>query len=83
MDPQGSGPFIAAAQWIQGTLFGTVATVAAVVAVGVVGLLMLTGRINWRYGMVVVLGSGLIDQSQKMTVAAMAMAEKKVCAHRS
>jgi integrase len=30
-----------------------------------------------------VLGSGLIDQSQKMTVAAMAMAEKKVCAHRS
>ena len=29
------------------------------------------------------LGSGLIDQSQKMTVAAMAIAEKKVCAHRS
>ena len=29
------------------------------------------------------LGSGLIDQSQKMTVAAMAMAEKKVWAHRS
>ena len=29
------------------------------------------------------LGSGLIDQSQKMTVAAMQMAEKKVWAHRS
>ena len=29
------------------------------------------------------LGSGLIDQSQKMTVAAMQTAEKKVCAHRS
>ena len=29
------------------------------------------------------LGSGLIDQSQKMTVAAMAMAEKKVWAQRS
>lgn len=29
------------------------------------------------------LGSGLIDQSQKMTVAAMHMAEKKVWAHRS
>jgi type IV secretion system protein VirB2 len=56
MDPQGSGPFIAAAQWIQGTLFGTVATVAAVIAVGVVGLLMLTGRINYRYGLVVILG---------------------------
>ena len=29
------------------------------------------------------LGSGLIDQSQKMTVAAIAMAEKKVWAHLS
>lgn len=29
------------------------------------------------------LGSGLIDHSQKMTAAAMQMAEKKVCAHRS
>ena len=29
------------------------------------------------------LGSGLIDQSQKMTVAAMQMAEKKVWEHRS
>lgn len=31
----------------------------------------------------VFLGSGLIDQSQKMTVAAMQMAEKKVWAHLS
>ena len=29
------------------------------------------------------LGSGLIDQSQKMMVAAMQIAEKNVCAHRS
>jgi hypothetical protein len=29
------------------------------------------------------LGSGLIDQSQKMTVAAMEMADMKVWAHRS
>ena len=29
------------------------------------------------------LGSGLIDHNQKMTVAAMQMAEKNVCAHRS
>jgi hypothetical protein len=29
------------------------------------------------------LGSGLIDQSQKMTVAAMQMADMKVCAQRS
>lgn len=29
------------------------------------------------------LGSGLIDQIQKMTMAAIAMADMKVCAHRS
>lgn len=55
-DPQGSGPIVSAVQWLQGTLLGTVATVVAVIAVACVGLLMLTGRINWRYGAVVILG---------------------------
>ncbi|MBB4642577.1 TrbC/VirB2 family protein [Rhizorhapis suberifaciens] len=55
-DPQGSGVILGAAHWIQGTLLGSVATVVAVIAVGVVGLLMLSGRINWRYGAVVILG---------------------------
>ncbi len=55
-DPQGSGVIIGAARWVQGTLLGTVATVVAIVAVAVVGFLMLTGRMNWRYGAVVILG---------------------------
>ena len=55
-DPAGSGPIIGALEWIQGTLLGTVATVVAVVAVAVVGFMMLTGRINWRYGATVILG---------------------------
>ncbi len=55
-DPEGSGVIVGAAQWIQGTLLGTVATVLAVIAVAIVGLLMLTGRINWRYGTVVIVG---------------------------
>ena len=55
-DPAGSGPLTAAVRWLQGTLLGTVATVVAVIAVATVGLLMLTGRINWRYGATVVLG---------------------------
>ena len=40
---------------------------------------------NGSVGVVVnlALGSGLIDHSQKMTVAAMQMADMKVCAHRS
>lgn len=55
-DPQGSGPIVSAVQWLQGTLLGTVATVLAVIAVACVGLLMLTGRIDWRRGSVVILG---------------------------
>lgn len=55
-DPQGSGVLVSAVQWLQGTLLGTVATVVAVIAVASVGFLMLTGRINWRYGVTVIIG---------------------------
>lgn len=55
-DPQGSGVLVNAVNWLQGTLLGTVATVCAVIAVAAVGFLMLTGRINWRHGAVVILG---------------------------
>lgn len=55
-DPAGSGPVVGAVHWLQGTLLGTVATVIAVIAVAVVGLMMLTGRMNWRYGATVILG---------------------------
>ena len=55
-DPAGSGPIVAALAWMQGTLLGTVATAVAVMAVAAVGFMMLTGRINWRHGAVVVLG---------------------------
>lgn len=55
-DPSGSGPIVSAVQWLQGTLLGTVATVVAVISIACVGFLMLTGRINWRHGAVVILG---------------------------
>ncbi len=55
-DPQGSGAIIGAVTWMQGTLMGTFATVIAMIAVAMVGLGMLTGRINWRHGAVVILG---------------------------
>ena len=55
-DPAGSGVVVSAVQWLQGTLLGTLATVVAVIAVAAVGFLMLTGRINWRYGATVILG---------------------------
>lgn len=59
-DPAGSGAIINAANWLQGTLLGTVATVAAVVAVAMVGFMMLTGRMNWRHGAIVILGTFIL-----------------------
>ncbi|HEX8572397.1 MAG TPA: TrbC/VirB2 family protein [Allosphingosinicella sp.] len=55
-DPAGSGVIVSAVRWLEGTLLGTIATVVAVIAVATVGLMMLTGRINWRYGATVILG---------------------------
>ena len=55
-DPAGSGPIVGALSWLQGTLLGTVATVAAIIAVASVGFLMLSGRMNWRHGAIVILG---------------------------
>jgi type IV secretion system protein VirB2 len=55
-DPAGSGAIVGAVSWLQGTLLGTVATVVAVIAVASVGFMMLTGRMNWRYGATVILG---------------------------
>ena len=56
MDPQGSGVLVGAVTWMQNTLLGTIATTVAVIAVAMVGFMMLTGRINWRHGVVVILG---------------------------
>lgn len=55
-DPQGSGPVVNALAWLQGTLLGSVATAVAVMAVAAVGFMMLTGRINWRFGATVIIG---------------------------
>lgn len=56
LDPEGSDVIVGAVNWLQGTLLGTVATVVAVIAVAAVGFMMLTGRMNWRHGAVVILG---------------------------
>jgi type IV secretion system protein VirB2 len=56
VDPQGSGPILAAVEWLQGTLLGNVATAVAVIAVAFVGFMMLTGRMNWKYGVTVIMG---------------------------
>ena len=58
-DPAGSGP-IRGARLDRGDALGNLATTAAVSAVGAVGLMMLTGRIDWRRGLTVVLGAFIL-----------------------
>jgi len=73
-DPAGSGILVAAMRWLQGTLLGTVATVAAVIAVASVGFLMLTGRINWRYGVTVILGCFILFGASSIAAGIQAVA---------
>jgi type IV secretory pathway VirB2 component (pilin) len=58
--PSGSGPIVAAVNWVQGTVLGAAATAVAVIAVAVVGFMMLTGRMNWRHGITVIFGCFII-----------------------
>jgi type IV secretion system protein VirB2 len=55
-NPAGSGPIVSALLWLQGTLMGQVATTVAVIAVAMVGFMMLTGRLDWRFGATVIVG---------------------------
>ena len=54
--PAGASPILAAVTWMQDTLLGEVASGVAVIAVAVVGFMMLSGRLNWRYGATVIVG---------------------------
>jgi type IV secretion system protein VirB2 len=60
LDPAGSNVILTAVDWIQGTLLGNVATALAVIAVGATGLMMLTGRIDWKRGATVILGCFIV-----------------------
>jgi len=56
----GDNPLVDALVWMQGILLGPVATTLAVMAVAGVGFMMLTGRMNWRYGGTVIVGVFII-----------------------
>ncbi len=59
-DPAGSSPINSAFVWMRDTMLGTVATTVAVMAVAAVGFMMLTGRVNWRFGATVIIGVFII-----------------------
>jgi type IV secretory pathway VirB2 component (pilin) len=56
MRSRGSGAVADAVTWLTDILLGPVATSLAVIAVATVGLMMLSGRVDWRRGAQVILG---------------------------
>lgn len=59
-DPSGSSPLVAASRWLEATVLGSVATIVAVLCVASVGFLMLSGRLDARRGITVVIGSFIL-----------------------
>jgi type IV secretory pathway VirB2 component (pilin) len=55
-DPPQTSVLGAAVTWLEAALLGTVATIFAVIAIALLGLGMLTGRVDLRRGVTVVLG---------------------------
>ena len=53
-------PLVDALVWMQSILLGPIATSLAVMAIAGVGFMMLTGRMNWRYGGTVIVGVFII-----------------------
>ena len=53
-------PLVDALNWMMNILLGPVATAVAVMAVAGGGFMMLTGRMNWRYGGTVIVGVFII-----------------------
>lgn len=54
--PPPGNPIADAVNWVQDAALGTTATMIAVIAVAAIGLLLLSGRLELRRGLTVVLG---------------------------
>jgi type IV secretory pathway VirB2 component (pilin) len=72
VDPPGSSVVVAAVAWLQGTLLGSLASIVAVIAIASVGLMMLSGRVNIRYGLTIILGCFILFGASTIAAGIMA-----------
>lgn len=68
-DPPAHNPIAEGAAWVQNAALGSVATSVAVVAVAAIGLLMLSGRLELRRGITVVMGCFLLFGAARIAAA--------------
>jgi len=56
MTPVANSPIASAAHWIEAVLLGPVALTIAILAVAAYGFLILSGHVDWRRGVRIVIG---------------------------
>jgi len=75
-DAPASSPLVAAADWVTGTLLGSVAVSLCVVAIAFVGLRMMTGHIAVRDGLRVVVACFVLLGSSAIAVGLRSAADQ-------
>ena len=61
-------------QWLQGTILGSFATAVAIIAVAAIGLLMLSGRVDWRRAASALIGCFILFGAPGIAAALQGMA---------
>ncbi|MFN4356241.1 TrbC/VirB2 family protein [Sphingopyxis alaskensis] len=81
-DPPQNSPIAGGVSWVQTVMLGTTATIVAVIAVAAVGLLMLSGRLELRRGITVVLGCFILFGASEIAAAITGLAGPGTQPHR-
>lgn len=71
--PSGSSAIVAAVDWLQQTLLGTVATTVAIIAVASIGFLALSGRVDLRRSATVIIGCFILFGAPSIAVGLQAL----------
>lgn len=66
-DPSQTSPFLAASDWLEGTLLGSIATTVAVIAVAAQGAMLLTGHLSARRGLTLLAGCFILFGSATLS----------------
>ena len=76
-NPSGSGAIVAAVQWLESTLLGTIATTVAVIAVAGIGFMALSGRIDIRRALTVILGCFILFGASSIVAGLQSLAHNE------
>lgn len=77
-DPPPESPITAGVAWIQGAALGSTATIVAVIAVATIGFFMLSGRLELRRGITVVMGCFILFGASGIAAALTGLASENV-----